>query len=107
MPAQVYSRSLYAIPALLPCSSIRRGMEGNRHLYSCLCSLRSQLLPLLSPTTTQGCENADKCAWTFGSTYITGSGAKANMKLGAYDYLIQQVRLFHVCRAPPAPAADG
>jgi len=37
-----------------------------------------------------GAENADKCAWTFGSTYPVLNGALANMKLGARDYLIQQ-----------------
>jgi len=38
----------------------------------------------------RGAENADKCAWTFGTTYLTSNGAKANMKLGTRDYLIQQ-----------------
>jgi hypothetical protein len=38
----------------------------------------------------RGYENADKCAWTFGTTYTTPNGAKANMKLGARDYLIQR-----------------
>ena len=38
----------------------------------------------------RGYENADKCAWTFGTTYSTANGAKANMKLGARDYLIQR-----------------
>jgi hypothetical protein len=38
---------------------------------------------------TRGAENADKCAWTFGSTYSAGGGL-ANMKLGTRDYLIQQ-----------------
>ncbi len=37
-----------------------------------------------------GQENADKCAWTFGTTYTTGNGSLANMKLGARDYLVQQ-----------------
>jgi hypothetical protein len=37
-----------------------------------------------------GAENADKCAWTFGSTYSTPNGAMANMHLGSRDYLIQQ-----------------
>jgi hypothetical protein len=37
----------------------------------------------------RGAENADKCAWTFGSTY-TVNGALANMRLGNRDYLIQQ-----------------
>ncbi len=35
-------------------------------------------------------ENADKCAGTFGETYTTANGAKANVKLGYRDYLIQQ-----------------
>ena len=38
---------------------------------------------------TRGYENADKCAWTFGTTY-TANGALANMKLGTRDFLIQQ-----------------
>ena len=38
----------------------------------------------------RGQENADKCAWTFGSTYTTGNGALANMNLGGNDYLIQR-----------------
>ena len=37
----------------------------------------------------RGYENADKCAWTFGSTY-TANGAQANMNLGGRDFLIQQ-----------------
>lgn len=38
----------------------------------------------------RGAENADKCAWTFGTTYTAANGGKANMKLGARDFLIQQ-----------------
>jgi hypothetical protein len=38
----------------------------------------------------RGYENADKCAWTFGTTYITANGAHANMNLGGLNYLIQQ-----------------
>jgi hypothetical protein len=34
---------------------------------------------------------ADKCEWSFGTTYATPSGAKANMVLGGQNYLIQQV----------------
>jgi hypothetical protein len=36
-----------------------------------------------------GAENADKCAWTFGTTYSAG-GAQANMLLGARNYMIQR-----------------
>jgi hypothetical protein len=38
----------------------------------------------------QGAENADKCAWTFGTTYATSNGGVANVKLGSTDYLIQR-----------------
>ena len=38
---------------------------------------------------SRGAENADKCAWTFGTTY-TSNGALANMRLGSRDYLIQR-----------------
>ncbi len=39
---------------------------------------------------TSGYENADKCAWTFGTEYTTSNGGHANMKIGARDYLIQR-----------------
>jgi len=38
----------------------------------------------------RGAENADKCAWTFGTTYNPGNGSLANMKLGGLNYLIQR-----------------
>jgi len=38
----------------------------------------------------QGNENADKCAWTFGSTYAAANGAAANVNLGGQNYLLQQ-----------------
>lgn len=38
---------------------------------------------------SSGYENADKCAWTFGSTYSSGGGT-ANVHLGSRDYLIQR-----------------
>jgi hypothetical protein len=37
-----------------------------------------------------GDENADKCAWNFGTTYTTSNGGTANMKIGTRDFLIQQ-----------------
>jgi hypothetical protein len=41
---------------------------------------------------TRGYENADKCAWTFGTTYTASNGSKYNMTLnnGQQQYLIQQ-----------------
>jgi phosphate-induced protein 1 len=38
----------------------------------------------------RGNENADKCAWTFGTTYVTSNGSTANMSLGGRDYLVQR-----------------
>jgi len=38
----------------------------------------------------RGYENADKCAWTFGTTYTAKNGALANMALGTRDFLIQR-----------------
>jgi hypothetical protein len=37
-----------------------------------------------------GLENASKCVGQFGATYSTANGARANLKLGGRDYLIQQ-----------------
>jgi hypothetical protein len=39
---------------------------------------------------TRGAENADKCAWTFGTTSSLNNGAKYNVTLGSTKYLIQQ-----------------
>jgi hypothetical protein len=39
---------------------------------------------------TSGNENADKCAWTFGTQYTVANGSKANMLLGSRNFLIQQ-----------------
>src|SRR5262249_41946203 len=39
---------------------------------------------------SRGYENADKCAWTFGTTYPAANGSYANMKLGTRDFLIQR-----------------
>jgi hypothetical protein len=38
---------------------------------------------------SSGYENADKCAWTFGTTWSSGGGV-ANVHLGTRDYLIQR-----------------
>lgn len=38
-----------------------------------------------------GYEPADKCAWTYGTTYQTANGALANVRLGQRDFLLQQL----------------
>jgi hypothetical protein len=37
-----------------------------------------------------GLENADKCQGTYGETYLTENGARANIRLGQRDFLVQQ-----------------
>jgi hypothetical protein len=37
-----------------------------------------------------GAENADKCAWTFGTTFDPGNGSMANVTWGGSNYLIQR-----------------
>lgn len=39
---------------------------------------------------TRGYENADKCAWTFGTTQTASNGARYNVTLGGRQFLIQQ-----------------
>ena len=39
---------------------------------------------------TRGQENADKCAWTFGTTQTASNGSLYNMTLGGMQYLIQR-----------------
>ncbi len=38
----------------------------------------------------RGQENADKCAWTWGTTYTTSSGGTANINVGGKDFLVQR-----------------
>lgn len=35
-------------------------------------------------------ENGDLCNWKFGATYATANGARANVRLGGRDFLVQQ-----------------
>ncbi|HZH41564.1 MAG TPA: hypothetical protein VFD85_11160 [Gemmatimonadales bacterium] len=37
----------------------------------------------------RGEENADKCAWQFGTTHVTGNGSTANVTIGGKDFLVQ------------------
>jgi hypothetical protein len=39
---------------------------------------------------SRGQENADKCAWTFGTSYKAANGSFANVHMGTRDYLIQR-----------------
>jgi hypothetical protein len=39
---------------------------------------------------SSGNEDADKCAWTFGTTFSASNGSTANMILNGHEYLVQQ-----------------
>jgi hypothetical protein len=62
-------------------------------------AMASTLAHVLSTTLTNprgdgwfdryGLQNADKCANVFGTTWSTSNGARANLRLGQRDYLIQ------------------
>jgi hypothetical protein len=63
-------------------------------------AMASTLAHVLSTTITDpsgtgwfdryGLESADKCDGQFGQTYLTANGARANLKLGPRDFLIQE-----------------
>lgn len=38
-----------------------------------------------------GFEPASKCAWTYGTTYTTANGARANINVGGHEFLLQQL----------------
>jgi len=44
-----------------------------------------------------GLENAAKCVGQFGTTYATANGARANLRLGSLDYLIQHYQERTLC----------
>ena len=55
-----------------------------------------------------GSENADKCAWTFGTTSAATGGGVKNMHIGSRDYLVQQNWIptgTQTCGLSYAPAA--
>jgi hypothetical protein len=77
------------------CSNGTAAPNGDPHADA----LVSVLVHEIEETTTDmmgnawydatGYENADKCAWNFGTTYNNGTGV-ANVNLGGRDFLIQQ-----------------
>ena len=81
-----------------PCAPAKFGATPNGNLAAD--AMVNQIANQLSSTVTnplgtgwfdrRGRENADKCAGRFGTTYAVANGAKANMRLGQRDYLIQK-----------------
>jgi len=84
----------YAKPSA--CSSGLAAANGDPHADAEV----SVLVHEIEETTTDmngnawydsvGNENADKCAWNYGSTFTTASGGVANVTLGSKSFLIQQ-----------------
>ena len=44
----------------------------------------------IAGSSTNQSENADMCAWQFGSSFTTGTGGHANVTLNGTDYLLQE-----------------
>lgn len=88
-----------AARCLSSCAAQSVGPNGNAGVDGMLSVLAHELVETVSDPKlnawydANGAENADKCAWTFGTTYLV-NGAYANMQLGSRHFLIQR-NLFH------------
>lgn len=88
-----------AARCLSACAAQSVGPNGNAGVDGMLSVLAHELVETVSDPKlnawydANGAENADKCAWTFGTTYLV-NGAYANMQLGSRHFLIQR-NLFH------------
>jgi hypothetical protein len=68
-------------------------------------AMASTIAAVLSTTLTNpfgngwydrnGLENATKCKDSFGQTYLTENGGRANMRLGLRHYLLQEIWVNH------------
>lgn len=78
------------------CSAQRVGPNGNAGADAMASVFAHELVETVTDPDADawydsaGSENADKCAWTYGSKVYQVNGAKANLLLGTRDYLIQQ-----------------
>jgi hypothetical protein len=81
---------------LSSCASQLSGPNGNAGVDGMISVLVHELEEAVTDPDlnawfdSRGYENADKCAWTFGTSYIAPNGAYANVQLGARHYLIQR-----------------
>jgi hypothetical protein len=57
--------------------------------------------------TSNNMENGDLCAWQFGTEYTASNGSRANVRLGARDYLLQEnyIQGKNVCGLSYSPFA--
>ena len=78
----------------LRCSTQPVGPNGTLNGDSMAYLLAAELADILTDPFLNawydrvGLEVADKCAWTFGTTYTAANGALANVHLGQRDYLL-------------------
>jgi hypothetical protein len=79
------------------CAAQTTGPNGNAGVDGMISVVAHELEEAISDPDlnawydSQGAENADKCAWTFGhAQYQTANGAWANMHLGTRDFLVQR-----------------
>jgi len=86
-----------AARCLSGCAAQSVSPNGNAGVDGMLSVVAHELVETISDPNlnawydSRGAENADKCAWTFGSKqYQVANGSYANMKLGTRDFLIQR-----------------
>ena len=82
---------------LAGCAAQTVGPNGNAGVDGMVSVLAHELVETLSDPLlnawydSAGAENADKCAWTFGSAQtVDGNGAYSNVALGARRFLLQR-----------------
>jgi len=78
------------------CAALTAGPNGNVGADGMASIITHELVEAASDPDgstwydSTGYENADKCAWTFGTTYTAANGASANVHLGTRDFYIQR-----------------
>jgi len=83
-------------PSMGNCAAQATSPNGNPGVDAMLSVIAHELVEAATDPNltawydTRGYENADKCAWTFGTTYLASNGSSANMTLGSHNYLIQR-----------------
>jgi len=80
----------------LSCGAQSTGPNGNAGADAMVSVIAHEIIEMTTDPQlsawfdSNGWEDGDKCAWTFGSALYTKNGASANMHLGTRDFLVQR-----------------
>ncbi|KAK9845868.1 hypothetical protein WJX81_004594 [Elliptochloris bilobata] len=78
------------------CAPFSPGPNNNQGADGMASTLSHELVEMVSDPVfngwydANGYENADKCAWTYGTTYRTKTNALYNVNIGPFQYMIQR-----------------